>query len=193
MASEDPARPLRDDVRYFVERLSLLLAGMGLPPMPARVWAGLMVADGPSSTAGELAERLDVSPAAISGALRYLQQVQLIERVAVPGSRRQHVRTVTDLWYQTFLNRQAGLEAFAALAEEGAELLGPSSPGCRRVLEIRDFFAYLAEEMPLIYERWMERVELLRRDDVDGSPDQVRRRDIAAAPSPPEVRINRAP
>ncbi len=73
-----------DESRHYVERLSLVLSDMGFPPMPARVWAALMTSETPSSTPGDLGSRLGVSPAAISGAVRYLQQVGLIERVAVP-------------------------------------------------------------------------------------------------------------
>ena len=59
-----------DDVRRFVERFALLLTGAGWPRMPARVFACLLADEGDGMTAGDLARRLSVSAAAVSGATR---------------------------------------------------------------------------------------------------------------------------
>ena len=64
-----------EQVRSFVEQMAMFLTDWGFPRMPARVLMGLMAADEERLTAGELAKRLAVSPAAISGAVRYLQQL----------------------------------------------------------------------------------------------------------------------
>jgi DNA-binding transcriptional regulator GbsR (MarR family) len=66
----------RDDaaVGRFVERFAAILEDSGVPRMPARVFVGLLATDSGSLTAAELAERLQASPAAISGAVRYLAQ-----------------------------------------------------------------------------------------------------------------------
>ena len=73
-------------MRAFVEQMARILADWGLPRMASRVLFVLMSADEQALTAGELAERLDVSPAAISGAVRYLIQINMVAREAVPGS-----------------------------------------------------------------------------------------------------------
>ena len=54
--------------------------------MPARVFVALLVSDDGRRTAAELAEMLKVSPAAISNAVRYLQQVRLAVREREPGN-----------------------------------------------------------------------------------------------------------
>ena len=43
--------------------------------MPARVFAALLASDDGALTSAELGEQLQVSPAAVSGAVRYLAQV----------------------------------------------------------------------------------------------------------------------
>lgn len=53
--------------------------------MPARVFTALLVADDGKLTVAELAEMLQVSPAAVSNAVRYLQQTRLVEREREPG------------------------------------------------------------------------------------------------------------
>jgi DNA-binding transcriptional ArsR family regulator len=150
-ASRDPA-----EVRHFIERFSLMLSDMGFPPMPARVWAAMMSADEDALTPGDLAERLRVSPAAISAAVRYLLQVGLLERVATPGSRRQHYRVPAGLWYQAFMRREEGLKAIAAMAEDGAATLGPKSVAGMRLAEVRDFFNFVADALPRILDDWRE-------------------------------------
>ena len=56
--------------------------------MPARVFAALLATDSGRLTAAELAELLQISPAAVSGAVRYLTQVGMVHREREPGSRR---------------------------------------------------------------------------------------------------------
>src|SRR5882757_167509 len=95
--TESPS-PRQDDVARFVERFALMMAEAGLPRMPARVFGALLVTDTGKRTAGELAEALQVSPAAISGAVRYLGQVGLVLRARNPGDRRDHYEVFDDLW-----------------------------------------------------------------------------------------------
>ena len=72
-------------VSTFVERFSSDLEAAGVPRLPARVFVALLVEDDGYLTAAELAERLQISPAAVSGAVRYLIQVNLVRREREPG------------------------------------------------------------------------------------------------------------
>lgn len=150
--SSDP-----DDLRHFVEQLSLVLVSMGIPPMPARVWAAMMADEAETVTPGELGDSLNVSPAAISGALRYLLQVSLIERVPTPGSRRQHYSVSADRWTDAFMKRQDALAEFSTVAAKGIELLGEHTVAGDRISEVRDFFDFISGEMPRLLEEWRAR------------------------------------
>lgn len=141
-------------VRQFIEKLALGLADMGWPRMPARVFAALMVADSGRLTAGELADVLSVSPAAISGAVRYLDHVGLVTRERVAGERRDSYRVFDDLWYASFLKRDRMMKAWSDTAGEGIDLLGAETPAGKRLAEIRDFFEFFNAELPLLFERW---------------------------------------
>ncbi len=55
--------------------------------MPARVFATLLTSETASLTSAELAARLRVSRAAVSGAVRYLTQVSMVTRERDPGTR----------------------------------------------------------------------------------------------------------
>ena len=143
-----------DEVARFVERFALLLVDSGLPRMPARVFGSLLVAENGSRTAAELAEELRVSPAAISGAVRYLGQVGLVVRARHPGERRDHYEVSDDLWYEAYAHRDKQFEQWATLMGDGAKVLGHGSKAGARLAHGRKFFEFLREEVPDMLRRW---------------------------------------
>jgi predicted transcriptional regulator len=146
-----------DDVRRFVERFAVLLTEAGMQRMPARVFACVLADDEGRLTAGEIAERLGVSPAAVSGAVRYLVQVGMVDREREPGERRDHYRLRDDLWYEIYAYRGEMLRRWEQAMVEGAALLGTDRPAGRRIEETGEFFAFLREELPAMMERWRAR------------------------------------
>jgi len=141
----------------FVERFALLLDEAGMPRMPARAFAAILADDAGRLTAGELAERLAVSPAAISGAVRYLTQAGMVVRGREPGERRDDYRLHDDVWYEIYAYRGEMLRRWEQAMADGAELIGPDTPAGRRLQETREFFAFLQEELPALMERWRAR------------------------------------
>ncbi len=148
---------VRDDeaVRHFVEHMAMEMADAGFPRMPGRVLMTMMAADEDSITAAELAERLAVSPAAISGAVRHLLHLGLLARVPVPGSRRDRYQLPDDVWYQSSVTKTDMLTRLADIADDGAKALGgPETPSGRRVSDMRDFFTFSRDELAKLLERW---------------------------------------
>ncbi|MBB4907056.1 GbsR/MarR family transcriptional regulator [Actinophytocola algeriensis] len=144
------------DVDRFVERFALLLADAGLGRMPSRVFGALLVTDDGKLTAGALADNLRVSPAAISGAVRYLVQVGLIVRRRDPGERRDHYEVTEDLWYEAFANRDTQMKTWAEVMAEGVAAVGHDTNAGRRLETSRQFFEFLREQMPELMRKWRE-------------------------------------
>src|SRR4051812_28852037 len=115
-------------LREIVEQLGRLLAEWGLPRMAARVIFVLMTADEPSLTAGELAERLGASPAAISGAVRYLPKTHGGAGAGVPGSGRARSGLVDASWYEVPLEKMPLLPPPADTAGWGVAAAGGRGP-----------------------------------------------------------------
>jgi DNA-binding transcriptional ArsR family regulator len=148
---------VRDEeaVRRFVERMAALLADWGFPRMAGRVLLVMMAADEESLTAADLGQRLGVSPAAISGALRYLTQLHIVVREPVPGSRRDRYRLPNDVWYEVGLGEVPLFKTLAELAGDGvAALGGTGSPAGARMARMREFYQFMQNEMPTLLERW---------------------------------------
>ncbi|MEE6261874.1 GbsR/MarR family transcriptional regulator [Plantactinospora sonchi] len=141
-------------VRRFVEQFALSFSELGVPRMAARVLGALMVSDEPGLTAGEIAERLGVSAAAMSGALRYLTQVNLVLREPVPNSRRDRYHAPDDIWYTASV--QGGVyQKLGDMLNQGVLAVGDeNSPAGTRLADMRDFLFFVQDEMAQLIERW---------------------------------------
>jgi predicted transcriptional regulator len=138
----------------FIERFASVLVEAGIPPMPARVFSALLVTDSGRLTAAELSELLGASPAAISGAVRYLGQVGMISREREPGSRRDVYLVLEDLWYEVTVRQDQLIGRWAGAAKDGIEILGPRTPAGRRLADSYDFFVFVQRELPALLQRW---------------------------------------
>lgn len=151
-----------DAVAGFIERFANALVLSGVPRMPARVFVALLATDSGRRTAAELATLLHASPAAISGAVRYLTQVRMINRGREPGSRRDHYEVVENVWYEVILSRDQDVQRWMRNAEDGADVLGRGTVAGQRMWETAAFFEFLADEMPAMLKRWREHRTRLR-------------------------------
>jgi predicted transcriptional regulator len=155
----DDGRAGRDEdaVRRFVERFALDLVGAGVPRMAARIFAAILADEDGRRDAAELGEFLGVSPAAVSGAVRYLTQVALVAREREPGARRDHYRIHDDMWYQSVAQQDALLVQWEETLLDGIEAVGADSRAGARLDETREFFEFVRVEMLAMMERWRQR------------------------------------
>ncbi|MER6071526.1 GbsR/MarR family transcriptional regulator [Streptomyces sp. NPDC001852] len=148
--------PERDPetVSRFVEHFAAQLVEAGVPRMPARVFAALLASDDGTLTSAELGGQLRISPAAVSGAVRYLAQVHLVSREREPGSRRERYRVHSDQWYEALTNREAIIKRWEEGLREGVNSLGADTPAGRRLAETLDFFEFVEKDVAQMMERW---------------------------------------
>ena len=147
--ARDPA-----EVSRFIERFAQVLVDSGMPRIASRVFVALIATDSGRRTAGELAELLQASPAAISGGVRYLTQVNMITRQREPGSRRDHYHVDDDVWYQTITQRDQLIARWTATLREGAKALGDDTPAGVRITESVAFFEFMQQELREMTARW---------------------------------------
>ncbi|MGW2642605.1 GbsR/MarR family transcriptional regulator [Streptomyces sp. NPDC001348] len=152
MAEEAERDP--ESVSRFVEHFAAQLVEAGVPRMPARVFAALLASDSGTLTSAELGEQLRISPAAVSGAVRYLAQVHLVSREREPGSRRERYRVHSDQWYEALTSREAIIKRWEDALREGVANLGPDTPAGRRLAETLAFFEFVEKDVAEMMERW---------------------------------------
>jgi predicted transcriptional regulator len=149
-------------LRQYVEDMARLYSDWGFPRMAARVLMQLMASDTGSLTAADLSEGLNASPAAVSGAVRYLQHLGLVERSAVPGSRRDRYALPDDAWYLGSIVKGTLFGQIAKLSEGGvAAAGGRETPAGERISDMGDFYTFIQSELGGLLERYMKhRAEL---------------------------------
>jgi DNA-binding transcriptional regulator GbsR (MarR family) len=149
------AKPL--DHREVAEELALVLSDHGMQRMTARVLAALLFTDQPTMTMGELAERLEASAGAISGAINALTAVGVAERVPAPGSRRDHFRLRDNAWAVQYTRQNEALSGVLTVAEAGISATEEGSLSRHRVTQMRDFYLFVLQEIPTVLNRWAAR------------------------------------
>ncbi len=139
----------------FIEDVGLLFELVALPRMAGRIFGCLLISDPPYQSPTELAEILQASKGSISTMTRLLMQIGLIERISLPGQRRDYFQIRLNAWTELTRQRLAQITAFREMAERGLQLLAGEPPSLRqRLEEMRDVHAFFEQELPLMINRW---------------------------------------
>lgn len=138
------------------EQAAAMLAAAGMARMPARVMMALVGSPDEGYTAAELADRLGVSAAAVSGAVRYLVSMRLIQRLSRPGDRRDRYDLTDDAWSGMITSNAPLYAALAAHMDRIADENTDAPVSVARAREIADFLRYLTGRMPQLVDEWRE-------------------------------------
>ena len=136
------------------EQAAAMLTAAGMARMPARVMMALVGSPDEGYTAAELAERRGVSPAAVSGAVRYLSSMRLIQRLSRPGDRRDRYDLVDDAWAGMISSNAPLYAALATQMDRIADENTDAPTSVARARDVADFLRYLTERMPRLAEEW---------------------------------------
>jgi DNA-binding transcriptional regulator GbsR (MarR family) len=151
-----PAAGAKDPLFGYVERFAAVLMAAGFPPMPARVFVALLITDSGRLTAAELAGMLRISPAAVSGGVRYLIQLGLVHKERVPGSRRDYYSMPGNMWDDMLRMRDQVMARWSALVREGIGLVGPDTAAGARLAEQAAFLDFVSAELSEVLTRWKQ-------------------------------------
>lgn len=142
------------------EQAAAMMTAAGMPRMPARVMMALVAAPEGGYTAAQLGERLGVSAAAVSGAVRYLQQLHFIQRRSRPGDRRDRYEFVHDPFYSSIVGNMPVYSRLSEYIDDIAAEHDDDQGAHDRAVELAEFFRFLSGRMLQIVEDWREQ----RRD-----------------------------
>ena len=137
-----------------VEHLGGALGDAGIARLPARVFAALLATEDGLLTASELSTLLGVSPAGISGAVRYLTQVRMIRRERERGSRRDVFVVMDDAWHDVLMQKGQMYEPILAALVIARREVGEGTRAGERMQLSVEFMEFVTREMAGIAERW---------------------------------------
>ena len=167
-ATDDRAHRIQDagdhrpaGAREFERLFALRMVETGLPRMPAGVFACLLVAENGSLSASQLVGRLGVSPASVSRAVRYLEQLRLIRREHDPVLRGEWYAMDNEVWYRSCLQQVQICLIWAETAREGTEILAGTDAAVR-LRELSQYFDHVGRDLAEAAERWRHLLTPLR-------------------------------
>ena len=155
-----------EEYRRYAEDVALHFEQAGLSRTAGRIFGWLLISDPPRQTMNDLVDGLQISKSSVSVATRLLVEIGLVQRLSLPGERRDYYRVVEGVWPAMMHQRKKQLTEFRQLAEQGLEMLA-GEPAARqhRLREMRDFYAFIEKEFPRLLERWeAERAKRERND-----------------------------
>ena len=138
----------------FVVEMATALNQAGLPRLPSRVFSALLADDDGRMTSAELAETLEISPAGVSGAVKYLTRVNMVRRERVPGSRRDVYVVDDDAWHDTMANNTNLYAPMTAALERAIRDIAADAPERHRLELTREFLLFVTREMEQLAKRW---------------------------------------
>ena len=150
--SPRPAMP--EEMTRFIEDFGLLFEERGSTRMAGRIYAYLLVCDPPGQTASQIVEALGVSKGSVSSAMRFLTQLERVERYTEPGERSAFYRAKAANPRELFGYMMAGIVRVKTMAERGLSILPPRRPERRERLErLLDTYTLLEKELTALIAR----------------------------------------
>lgn len=148
-----------DADQRFIEDVAILLEDFRLPRMAGRIVGRLLVAVPAEQASDELATSLGASKGSISTMTRQLIDLGLVERVGVPGERRDYFRIRRGSWERLIAARLRGYEEMHLVAERGLRLSAAKDPDVRdRIDGMHLVYEVLAEHVPAMLEELSRRL-----------------------------------
>ena len=141
-----------DELRGYAEEVGLWASRQGTPPAYGKLLGWLLICDPPQQTSAELAAALDLSKGSVSMGMRMLERSGLARRVALPGRRGHAYEIQPDAMIRATTAAVPHWRAMADLMRRGLGLVGADSPQAARLTMTRDFFDYLADKLPALFD-----------------------------------------
>lgn len=129
----------------FVESMGLILQGDGMPRIAGRMLGLFVLRGGPFSFA-QLSEALDVSRGSISTNTRLLEDLGIIERVAIRGERQDYFK-LADEPYAELVERKMirSIKALESISKTAEKLDQSDADTLDRISELANFYRILAD------------------------------------------------
>jgi DNA-binding transcriptional regulator GbsR (MarR family) len=139
---------------HFVERMGLALESDGLPRIAGRIFGLLLVSEDARSL-DDLACELQVSKGSVSTNARMLEQRAVLERISLPGDRRDYYRVPPDLFSHTMAQRVARWQRFhEAIGAARTSLPIRSRQVLERLEEYQEAYAFMSQVITEALAEW---------------------------------------
>lgn len=126
-------RRMRQDVQRFIEQGGRLWEDDGFPRIAGRIFALMLISEQARSL-DEITEMLGVSKASVSNDTRLLERLGFVERVSLPGDRRDYYQSNERSFERAIAERIRRMHLLDELIDSG-RALAVESPSVRARLD----------------------------------------------------------
>ena len=138
----------------FTDRMGLLFAAEGQPPIAGRIFGYLLLSDDPCSL-DQLARVLRVSKASVSTNARLLADKGVLERVCRPSDRHDYYGVASDLFSRTMAERMRRWQRITETVGEARRTLPIRSERVRaRLRGYEKAYAHMVEAIGQAVDHW---------------------------------------
>ncbi len=149
------ATTLTPEQSRFIEEMGQFLGGYGMTPMAGRMWGWLLLCDPPEQSATDIAEALQASRGAVSGAARILTTAGFIRRTTRRGDRREYFSSPPEALDSMLSSASVIYRQLRIIAEHGLEAVDDSPSARARMQEFHDVMAFIEVEVPRVIDRFL--------------------------------------
>jgi DNA-binding transcriptional regulator GbsR (MarR family) len=142
----------RDIITTFAEAYQ----NLGYSSLMGKIVALLLISEQPLSL-DEISDKLEMSKGPVSQITRRLKDHQLIERVWVPGDRKDFYRASNDMFGEAFRNYVSSMKRNKQIAEKflsDADLVNTTDFLKDRMKEMQAFYELMEKHNKLFIEEW---------------------------------------
>lgn len=152
----EPDGSIHPETLESIEAFSIVFEQFGFPRMAGRIFALLLLKEEPTLTQAEIADALRASTGSVSTMTRLLEQIGFVQRVSVPGQRRDRFRLTPDPLVEMSKRRLEGAIVMIDIAEraKNSKHIGPIATG--RLERSAAFYRWFHVEMELALMRWLD-------------------------------------
>ena len=122
--------------------------------MGGRMFALMLLRDEPLFTQAQLADELGASTGSVSTMIRLLEQLGFVERVSLPGHRRDRFRLTEDPLVEMTIRRLEGAQQMVDVisAARATHQIGPRADA--RLVRALSFYTFFMDEMSTALDAW---------------------------------------
>jgi DNA-binding Lrp family transcriptional regulator len=157
--AHDSSLLVPEELHEHVETFSLIFERFGFQRMGGRIFALMLLRDDPYVTQAQLAEELKASQGSISMMIRLLEQLGFVERVSLPGHRRDRFRLTDDPLVEMTVRRLEGAKQMIAIIESArsSNHVGPNADA--RLARALSFYEFFMDEMARSLAEWRKTID----------------------------------
>lgn len=143
----------------YIEETGLLFEKLGMTRMAGRVFGYLIVTEEEQASFDQIRKALQASKGSISGTMKQLLQIGMVEAVSLPGDRKTYYRLSKMKIGDILRSRMSQFNAFADILSKGESLKSEKDDISDWLIEASTFYRWVGGQIDEIINKWEEEKE----------------------------------